>query len=211
VKDAILGISICLLSALSGCATYQSPGEPADDPAQRAALLQAYRRPDTSKAVFRTVIRWTGRELSLIEVVKPAGPGGVSVVGMTDIGTTLYAAQIDPNGRGRIVTRNLPFSDEWLLENLVAELLIPWKGPSQACRLYRLPDKTRALVDEEEHSTGMFVFDEAGHWCQFRRLHGHRLLSKAFLEWDGKPVPKVVRIDNVDRHYHAVRERVEAE
>lgn len=211
MKNVTRAILMCLLCGSLGCATYQSLGEPVNDPAQRTALLQAYRKPDTSKAVFRTVLRWPGRELSFVEVVKPTEQGGISVVGVTDISTTLYSAQIDPNGRGHVVSKNLPFSNEWLLDNLVAELLIPWKGPPQTCRLHRLTDGSWTLVHEEDRSTGMFIFDAAGHWCQFRRLDGRRLVAQASLEWDGETIPKIVRIDNANAHYHAVRERVKSE
>ncbi len=211
MKNAIRYILMCLLAGLSGCATYQSLGEPVDDPAQKTALLRACRKPDTSKAVFRTVLRWPGREVSLIEVVKPTGRGGLSMVGMTDISTTLYSVQIDPNGQGRVLSKNLPFSNQWLLDNLVAELLIPWRGPSERCRLHRLPDQTLALVGETESSVGLFLFDEAGHWREYRRLRGHRVQVQAFIEWDAQTIPKVIRLDNRGAHYHAVRERVENE
>jgi hypothetical protein len=209
VKSASRTILICLLSGLSGCATYQSMGEPVDDPAQRAALLQGYRKPDVSKVVFRTVIRWPGRELSLVEVVKPTEQGGMSIVGMTDISTTLFAVQVDPNGEGRVVTKNLPLSNEWLLDNLIADLLIPWQGPSPACQLRRLEDKTWTLVRQGQRTTDMFIFDEMGQWRQSRRLQGRRLLAQMSFEWDGNAVPKIVRIDNRSAYYEGVRERVE--
>ncbi len=129
-SDAWL-ILMALFLGGSGCAYQQSFGEPIDDVARRAALLQAYPRPNVSQAVFRTLIRWGKREVSLTEVVKASPDGGLSVAGITDIGSTLYAAQIDPNGRGHIINKSIPFSNRWLLDGLIAELLIPWNGPNE--------------------------------------------------------------------------------
>ncbi len=192
----------------SGCAYQQSFGEPIDDTARRAALVQAYPRPDVSQAVFRTLIRWGKREVSLTEVVKRSPDGSLSVAGVTDIGSTLYAAQIDSHGRGRIIHKALPFSDQRLLDGLIAELLIPWNGPNRTCQLYRQADNTWAFVCREQRIARVFIFDGAASWQQFHRVQGSRLLSRAFLEWDGQPIPKIMRVDNTAEHYQAVRERV---
>ena len=206
-SDAWL-ILMALFLGGSGCAYQQSFGEPIDDVARRAALLQAYPRPNVSQAVFRTLIRWGKREVSLTEVVKTSPDGGLSVAGVTDIGSTLYAAQIDPNGRGHIINKSLPFSNRWLLDGLIAELLIPWNGPNETCRLHRQADNTWAFVCQEQRITRVFIFDGAGSWQQFHRVKGSRLLSRAFLEWDGQPIPKIMRVDNTAEHYQVVRERV---
>jgi len=192
----------------SGCAYQQSFGEPIDDVARRAALLQAYPRPNVSQAVFRTLIRWGKREVSLTEVVKTSPDGGLSVAGVTDISSTLYAAQIDPNGRGHIINKSIPFSNRWLLDGLIAELLIPWNGPNETCRLHRQADNTWAFVCQEQRIARVFIFDGAGSWQQFHRVKGSRLLSRAFLEWDGQPIPKIMRVDNTAERYQVVRERV---
>ena len=197
-----------LLVGASGCAFQQSPGEPIDDPAQRAALLDSYRRPHVTKAVFRTLIRWGKREISLTEIVQPTPEGNLSVAGMTDIGSTLYAAQVTPDGRGQVLSKSLPFSDRWLLDDLIAELLIPWNGPSETAQLYRQPDGTWALVCKERRATRRFIFDAAGTWRHLHRLAGSRLLSRATLEWNGDPIPRITRIDNSARHYHIIRECV---
>ncbi len=154
------------------------------------------------------MIRLGGREISLAEVVKISAEGGFAVAGVTDIGNTLYAVQIDPAGKGRVISKSLPFSDRWLLDHLVRELLIPWNGPQETSELYRLPDESWALVHEENRLTCMFVFDRMGNWTEFRRLAGGRLHSRVSLEWDGESIPNVMRVDNRDRHYRVVRERV---
>ncbi len=201
-------ILMTLLLGGSGCAYERSFGEPVDDAARRAVLLQAYPRPDVSQAVFRTLIRWGKREVSLTEVVKAFPDGSLSIAGVTDIGSTLYAAQIDPNGRGQVINKALPFSDQWLLDGLVAELLIPWNGPTQACRLYTQANNAWALVCQEQRITRVFIFDGAGNWRQFQQRRGDRVLSQAFLEWDGQRIPRIMRVDSTARHYHIVRERV---
>lgn len=198
-----------LLFVVSGCALRQSLGEPIDDPARRTALLGTYRRPEVAEAVFRTLIRWGGREISLTEIVKPSPDGSLSVAGITDIGSTLYAAQIDPDSHGQILSKSLPFSDRWLLEGLIAELLIPWNGPPETSQLYERSDGTWAMACKKRRATHLFIFNEAGTWQYFHRLTGSRVLSRAVLEWDGDPVPRIMRIDNPGRHYHAIRERVE--
>ena len=197
-----------VFAAVSGCASHPSLGEPIDDAPRRTALLQAYPRPDVPKAVFRTLIRWGGRQISLTEVVKAAPEGGVAVAGITDISSTLYAAQVGPDGRGRVISNSLPFSDQWLLDGLVAELLVPWYGPNETCQLHRQPDNAWVLACQEGRITRLFIFDEAGNWQQFHRLSGSRLLSRTFLDWDGEPVPRIMRVDNSGKNYHAVRERV---
>lgn len=154
------------------------------------------------------MLRSGGREISLVEIVKTFLEGGFSVAGVTDIGNTLYAVQIDPDGKGRVISKSLPFSDRWLLDHLVKELLIPWNGPQETSELYRLPDEGWALVHEENRLACMFVFDEIGNWTEFRRLAGGRLQSRISLEWDGGSTPNVMRVDNRDKHYRVVRERV---
>jgi hypothetical protein len=209
VRHAARLILICLLAGVCGCASQPPLGTPSEDAARQAALLQACRRPEVPKAVFRTLIRWGGRELSLTEVVEPSAQGGFSVAGVTDIGSTLYAARIDPEGKGHIVSNALPFSNRWLLDGLVTELLMPWNGPDETCRLYRSPDETWTLIRSAGRDIRMFLFDEAGRWQEFRRFSGSHLCTRATLEWDEGPLPKTVRIDNPDKHYHVVRERVE--
>lgn len=208
MRHAVLFILSGVFVAASGCASHQSLGEPINDASRRTTLLQAYHRPDVPKAVFRTLIRWGGREISLTEIVRAAPDGGVAAAGITDIGSTLYAAQVSPDGRGHVISNSLPFSDQWLLDGLVAELLVPWYGPNDTCRLYKQPGDTWALACKEDRITRLFMFDEAGDWQQLCRLSGSRLLSRTSLEWDGQPVPKIMRVDNPAKHYHAVRERV---
>lgn len=208
MRPAIWSILIGLLVGASGCLCPQSLGEPVDDTARRAALLASYRPPEAKRVVYRTVLRSGGREISLAEVVKVFPEGGVSVAGVTDIGNTLYAVQIDPDGKGRVVSKSLPFSDRWLLDHLVKELLIPWNGPQETSELYRLPDESWALIHEENRLTCMFVFDEMGNWTEFRRLAGGRLRTRISLEWDEGSTPNVMRVDNRDKHYRVVRERV---
>jgi len=131
----------------------------------------------------------------------------VSIAGITDIGSTLYAARIDAEGHGRVVSNSLPFSDRWLLEGLIAELLIPWNEPDETCRLYRRPDDTYVLACKERRTTHRFIFDGTGTYRQFHRLRGSRLLSRAILEWDDGTIPKTIRIDLPGRHYKVTRER----
>ncbi len=206
MKHTACLIFICLLTGVSGCAGTSLVGKPIDDAARRAALLTAWRRPDVPKAIFRTVIRWGPRELSLVEIVKPNPEGGYSVAGITDVGNTLYAVQIDPAGAGRVLSKALPFSDRWLLEGPVAELLIPWSGPAETSRLHALPDGAWALVDENHRLTRMFVFDQTDIWRELRLFSGNRPLVRISLEWNGGSVPQTMRIDNRRRRYQAVRE-----
>ena len=190
----------------------QNFGEPSDDSSRRTALLNGSKSPDANEVAFQTIIRWGGREISIVEVVKVFQAGGYSVVGVTDIGTTLYAAQIDKDGKGHVISNALPVSDRWLLENLVTELLIPWNGPGDTYRLYKLPEEKWAMVDEADNTATIFIFDEAGKWLEFRRTSGCRLRCRASFEWDQRRVPrrvpKVIRVENLDKHYSVVRESV---
>jgi hypothetical protein len=191
-----------------GCASQPSLGEPVNDAPRRAALLQACQPPHVTEAVFRTLLHWPGRELSLTEVVKVPPEGGFMAAGITDIGSTLYAVRIAPNGESRVLSKSLPFSDRWLLDGLVAELLIPWNGPNEACQLYRQSDGTWALTRRVRGSIHIFTFDASGHWQEVRRFSGGRMRCRAFLEWDAEPVPKVIRADNPGNHLRTLRERV---
>ena len=201
-------ILVCLFLSVWGCTSHPSLGEPVNDVSRRAALLQACRPPEVTEAVFRTLIRWPGREISLNEIVKVPPEGGFRAAGITDIGSTLYAVQIAPNGERRVLSKSLPFSDRWLLDGLVAELLIPWNRPHEASQLYRQPDGTWTLARQVGDDLHIFIFDAGGSWQGVRRFSGGRLRYRASLEWDGEPVPKVIRVDDRANHYRTVRERV---
>lgn len=202
-------ILICLLTGVSGCRCRQNFGEPSTDLSRRTALLNSYKSPEANEVYFRTLIRWGGREISLVEVVKVLPEGGFSVAGVTDIGKTLYSVRIDKDGKGHIISNALPVSDRWLMENLVTELLIPWNGLGDTCRLYALPKEERwAMVDEVGDTAKVFIFNEAGKWLEFRRTSGCHLRCRASLEWGERCVPKIVRVDNLDKHYHVVRESI---
>jgi hypothetical protein len=219
VKNAVRRILICVLFGAAGCASHPSLGEPVDDAAQRTALLQAYRRPNVQETVYRTLISWPGREVSVTEVVKVSPDGSFSVAGVTDIGSTLYAVQVAPDGQGRVLSKVLPFSDQWLLDGLVAELLIPWNGPDEACRLFVgrasphdvLGERGRSpytLVREGGDEIQVFTFDAGGQWQGCRRFSGGRLQSQAVLEWDAQSLPRRIQVNNPRHHYHIIRERV---
>lgn len=186
----------------------QNFGEPSDDLSMRAVLLNESKSPDANEVTFRTIIHWGGREISLVEVVKVFPEGGFSVAAVSDIGTTLYSAKIDKDGKGRVISNALPVSSGWLLENLVAELLIPWNGPGDTCRLYRLPEEKWAMVDEADNTAKIFIFSEAGKWLEFRRTSGCRLRCRESFEWSERRIPKVMRVDNLDKHYRVVRESI---
>jgi hypothetical protein len=219
VKNAGGLILTGLLFVSLGCASHPPLGEAVEDAARRAALLQAYHRPNVRQAVFRTLICWPGREVSFTEVVKVAPDGGFSVAGITDIGSTLYAVQIAPDGQGRVLSKVLPFSDEWLLEGLVAELLLPWHGPDETCQLFvgrasphdTLGERGRSpyiLAREAGDETQVFTFDANGRWQDFRRFSGGHLRCRASLEWDGQSLPQRMEVDNRRSHYRTIRERV---
>ncbi|MCL5279422.1 MAG: hypothetical protein M1376_05910 [Planctomycetes bacterium] len=221
LKHAVWPILVYLLFNVGGCASLPSLGEPVNDAPRRAALLHACQRPQATEVVFRTLIHWPGREVSLTEVVKMTPEGGFRAAGITDIGSTLYAVQVAPNGASRVLSKSLPFSDRWLLDGLVAELLIPWQRPHEASQgtpnasarvgepqLYRQSDGTWTLVHHAGNDLHLFIFDADGNWKEVRRLSGGHLRYRASLEWDGEPIPKIIRVNNPGNHYRAVRERV---
>ncbi len=184
--------------------------------------------------MFRTLIRWPGREISLTEIVKVTPEGGFRAAGITDIGSTLYAVQVAPNGASCVLAKSLPFSDRWLLDGLVAELLIPWDGPHEAGQgarvpsrilprlgappnasdhvwdpqLYRQSDGRWTLAHHVGDDTHLFIFEAGGEWRELRRFSGGHLRYRASLEWDEEPIPKIIRVDNPGNHYRTVRERV---
>jgi hypothetical protein len=194
-----------------GCACPRSLGPVIDDPAQRASLLEASRRPDVSRAVFQTVVRWPGRALSLTEIVKRHPDEGYSVVGVSDVGSTLYAVRIAADGQGEVVSKSLPFSDRWLLDGFVAELLAPWTGPDETSELHELSDGTAALAQEKGRLRHVYLFDASGRWVGVQRLSGCRLRCQMSLEWGEGDVPTTIRVENAQKHYRAVRENVSTE
>lgn len=194
-----------------GCASPLSLGPPVEDPARKASLLQSCRPPDVSQAVFRTVVRWPGRELSLTEIVKPQPDAGYSIVGVSDVGSTLYAVRVSPDGQGEVISKTLPFSDRWLLDGFVAELLVPWRCPDLSSELHELADGTEALVREEGRLWWVYLFDASGQWVEFQRRSGRRLRCQVFLEWGGRALPMTMRVENPQKHYRAVRENVSGE
>ena len=194
-----------------GCACPRPLGPAVDDPAQRALLLQACPRPDVSRAVFQTVVRWPGRALSLTEIVKRHPDEGYSVVGVSDVGSTLYAARVAANGQGEVISKSLPFSDRWLLEGFVAELLVPWTGPAETSELHELSEGATALAQEEGRLRRVYLFDAAGQWVGLQRRSGCRLRCQVSLEWGDGALPTTMRVENAQKHYRAVRERVSIE
>jgi hypothetical protein len=201
-------ILFCLLIGGSGCICRQNFGQPCDDSSKRAFLLSSSKPPEVNEVSFRTVIRWGGREIPLVEVVKVFPEGEFSVAGVSDIGKTLYSARIDGEGRGCVISNVLPVSNNWLLENLIAELLVPWNGPGAACKLYKLPDEQWALVDGSDQAAKVFIFDETGQWLEYRRISGCRLRCSISLEWGQKYIPKVMQVNNLDKHYKVIRESI---
>jgi len=196
------------LIGLSGCAKPVSLGRLIHDPARQAVLMRKTHGADVSEGIFRTVISWGPRQMAFVEVVKNHAQGGLSVAAVTDLGTTLYAVQIDPNGASRVIRKSLPFSDQWLLDGLVAELLILWQRPPQPSHLHQLDLDHRALVHQAGHHTVMYVFDRDDQWIEYQRLWRQRCHSRISLEWDTDPLPKVMRVRNARKHYRVVRERV---
>jgi hypothetical protein len=144
----------------------------------------------------------------MTEIVKIPPEGGFLIAGIADIGSTLYAAQVGPTGEGRVLSKSLPFSDRWLLDSLVAELLIPWHGPREACQLHRQADGTWALTYNAGDNIHIFIFDTSGNWQEARRISGGRLRYRAAFQWDGEPIPRIMRVDNPSNRYRIVRERV---
>jgi hypothetical protein len=208
LRIVICTILFCLLICASGCVCRQNFGEPSDDLSRRAAFRNESKYPDVNEVTFRTIIHWGSREISVVEVVKVFKEEGFSVAAVTDIGTTLYSARIDKDRKGRIVRNALPVSSAWLLENLIAELLIPWNGPGDMCKLYKQPDGKWAMVDEADSTAKIFIFDEAGKWLEFQRISGCRVRCRVSFEWGQSRIPKVMRVDNFDKHYKLVREVV---
>jgi len=194
-----------------GCACPGKLGPAIDDPARRAQFLHACQPPDVSRAVFQTVVRWPGRELPLTEIVKRHPEGGYSVAGVSDVGSTLYAARVTAAGQGEIISKALPFSDRWLLDGFVAELLIPWIGPDEMSELRTLPDGTEVLAQGEGKLTRAYLFDASGQWVAVQRVSGCRVRCRISLEWDEGPLPATMRVENSQKHYRAIRENVSTE
>ncbi len=210
MKRLICSILLLGLMVL-GCASPLSLGPAVEDPARKASLLQRCRPPDVSQAVFRTVVRWPGRELSLTEIVKPQPDAGYSIVGVSDVGSTLYAVRVSPDGQGEVISKTLPFSDRWLLDGFVAELLVPWVCPDQSSELHELPDGTTALVQKKGSVQRVYLFDASGQWIGFERRSAGRLRCRVSLEWGEQALPMTMRVENPQKHYQAVRENVSGE
>lgn len=196
------------LAILSGCLGHTSPGAVVRDPVLKAELVQRIRQVHVTNAVFHTLIQWPGREVSLVEIVKVLDGGGLSVAGLTDMGNTLYAVHIPAQGRAEVLTRHLPLSEAWLVEGLMAGLLIPWRVPDDSAQVRQQPDGTWALSREQGRTTLSYLLDEAGQWHTVDCFSGSRRVSRTRVEWDGRGVPVKMETQDVRYHFVAVRERV---
>ncbi len=196
------------LIGLSGCARPVSLGRLIHDPAQQAQLRLGVNSTELSEGMFRTLISWGPRQMAFVELVKKNAQGGLSVAALTDVGSTLYAVQIDPNGATRVIRKSLPFSDQWLLDGLVAELLILWQRPPANSHLHQLNPDQRALVLQEGQGTKLYVFDRSDRWVEYQRLWRRRSQCHISLEWDSDPLPKLMRVHNSKKHYRVLRERL---
>jgi len=118
-----------------------------------------------------------------------------------DIGSTLYAAQVGRTVAG-VISNSLPFSDQWLLDGLVAELLVPGMDPTdlptaQTTRQCLVLACKRAA----SHVSSSSMRLETGSSSTDSQVS---LLSRTFLDWDGEPSKDHAR-DNSGKNYHAVR------
>jgi len=181
-------------------------GRLSDDSAKLKALLDSSKSPQVSESSFQTILRWGGREISFVEVVKMFPQDGFSVVAVSDIGKTLYSARIDKTGGGKIISNVLPVSDKFILENLIAELLVLWDVPDENSRLYVQPDGKWALVSDIGKTVKVYIFDDAGNWLEFRRISSCWLKCKESFEWKQNRVLKLMRVENYDKHYKITRE-----
>jgi hypothetical protein len=154
------------------------------------------------------VVHWSGRALSLTEIVKRHSDGGYSVVGIADVGKTLYAARVAADYSGEIISKSLPFSDRWLLEGFVSELLVPWTAPDGTSDLHELADGTYALVQNDDRLRHVYLFDDSGQWVEYWLFLGARMRFKVSMEWGEGTVPTTMRIENSQGHYRVVREKV---
>jgi hypothetical protein len=196
-------LCLCLLA---GCA--QVPlGVPIDNPQLHQQLRGQIRVPDVNQVVFQTVVRWPGREVSLVEIVKEEPAGTLSVAGLSDIGNTVYTVRFNEAGDAEVLKNQLPLSNTWLVEGLVADLLVPWQHPFAFAELRRLDSGAWMLLQESETGQELFVFDEDRQWEQYGRLRGKRVLSQTVLYWDGETVPHKTTTENKRYHFRTVRER----
>lgn len=195
---------------LTGCASVPL-GEVVEDPAQKAHLLETFPEPQVSKVVYHTVLHWPGRELSLVEVVKAKDAGVLAVAGLTEMGNTLYTARAHRDGDVEILQNNLPLSDGWLTSGPVAELLLPWRGPTASSVLRRADDGTWRLWQEETAGDRLYTLGQDGTWEGVLLLSGTRLRSRSTFEWDDQPIPLRTHTTHHKHHYRSVRERASVE
>ena len=199
-----------VLSCLGGCA--QIPlGQAINHPEQKERLLDQSHPPHVTQVVFHTVLQWPGRALSLTEIVKVEDTGVMSVVGLSDMGQTLYAIRLPGHNEAELLKKNLPFSDSWLLEGLVPGLVTPWQRPLAHAELGRLADGSWRLLQDSPGGRTMFVFDMEGRRSQVLMLSGKRLVSRTTMEWDRQAVPLRMITENKRHHYRAIRERASIE
>ncbi len=210
MKNYLSLLWIVGLIGLSGCAQPVSMGRQIHDTAQQAALRLGIHSAEAPEGTFRTLVCWGSRQMSFVEIVKKHAEGGLSVAAVTDLGNTLYAIQVDPNGEASVIRKSLPFSDQWLLDGLVAELLILWHRPPENSHLHQLNPEHQALVFQEGRSAQMYVFDRVGRWIEYQRLWRRRPQCRVSLEWDNdsNSLPRLMRVNNSRKHYRVVRERM---
>ena len=150
----------------------------------------------------------SGRALSLTEIVKRHSDGGYSVVGIADVGKTLYAARVAADysvrssashchsrigGCWRVSCRNCSFPGP---RRMGRAICMSWPtGLTLLCRTMTGSDMSISLTTlGNGWNTGFFWGRECG--SRFR-WSGGRVLS-----------PTTMRIENSQGHYRVVREKV---
>jgi len=194
----------------SGCAAVPL-GEVVEDPVRKVRLLDTFPDPNVSKVIYHTVLHWPGRELSLVEVVKAEASGSLAVAGLTEMGNTLYTARADRNGEVKILQNNLPLSDGWLTSGPVAELMLPWRGPTTEALLRRAADGSWRLWQEDPSGDRLYILGPEHSWDEVQLLSGRKLRSRTTFEWDAESVPLRLRTTHHKHHYKALRERAAVE
>ncbi len=160
-----------------------------DDPAlEREWRTSLFVPPAAIRSQQRVVLSRRGSEIDFSVLVVARVPDLLRVVGLTDLGGTLFQVQRDATGT-QVIQGSPFFDDEFLVDTLVAGLAPIFLGvPSEELRLVRLESGAAALHGQHGKSEVLFAREHGQVPDRFETgRHGRARASIQIQEWNRAP------------------------
>ena len=169
----LLVLYMCFAGACSRWAV-PDPGLPVEDPALARSLREGLDRlyPKELRALHRVILEVRARQYDLLGYVLCRGRTELRLVGMSDLGGTLFDLVHSPAAGSRVLRNGLGLDTEWLVEGAARDaLLLYLERPAADSRLVRHRDGSLGLVARlPDGSVEEYLFDAPGRsWTAYRR------------------------------------------